>query len=67
MQISVNDCGLAMAVFPEAEDGKSRSSVSKNGSKKNEGILATDQDRGHSEEAGCSWQYDVVISGICWW
>ncbi|KHE87704.1 hypothetical protein GE21DRAFT_1331680 [Neurospora crassa] len=61
MQISANDCGLAMVVvFPEAEDGESRSSVSKNGSKKNEDILATNQDRGHSEEAGCNWQYDVL-------
>lgn len=48
-----------MAVFPEAEDGELRSSIAKNGSKKNEDIQATDEDRGYSEEASCV----VVLCG----
>lgn len=53
MQVQASYCGLVMAVFPEAEDGELRSSIAKNGSKKNEDIQATDEDRGYSEEVSC--------------
>lgn len=71
MQVQQSECGLVMAVFPEAEDGDlsrgrrwrveieySQERVPK----KNEDIQATDKDRGYSKRGELlSWYYDVVV------